>query len=320
MDPEIRHLRAICAIADAGSVTRAAARLGISQPALTGLLQRFERSVGGQLFERDRLGVRPTPLGERALQGARQVLAEIDTFAGDLLTAAGAGPIELRMGTAHMECVGTIVERVQAALSPIEITVQVEASAVSLAQALAHHRTDFAVIGMNDDGDVALAPDLAQRTVLPRLPFFIALTSSHPLAGLEEIDLADLADEAWISPPGADDGSLASLRAACRRAGFTPRIRYEAPSGGGRQLIQNGRAVQLVEPTSTGAPGMAIRRLTGDPLRGRLILAWRRTRITDDQIEAVYLAIASAYTEHAIRSPTYQPWWAAHPEVHPRTN
>lgn len=320
MDPEIRHLRAICAIADAGSVTKAAARLGISQPALTGLLQRFERSLGGQLFERARTGVRPTPLGERALQRARLVLADIDSFAGDLTLAAGAGPTELHMGTAHMECVGTIVERVQAALSPVEITVQVDASAISLAQALAHHRSDFAVIGMSDDRDVPLAADLGQRTVLPRLPFFIALTSSHPLASREEIDLADLAEEAWISPPGADDGSLASLRAACRRAGFSPRIRYEAPSGGGRQLIQTGRAVQLVEPTSAGAGGMAVRRLTGDPLRGRLVLAWRRSRVTDDQIEATYLAVANAYTEHAIRSPTYGPWWAIHPEVHPRTS
>jgi DNA-binding transcriptional LysR family regulator len=319
MDPEIRHLRAICAIAEAGSVTRAAARLGISQPALTGLLQRFERSLGGQLFERARTGVRPTPLGERALQRARLVLADIDSFAGDLTLASGAGPAELHMGTAHMECVGTIVERVQAALSPVELTVQVDPSAISLAQSLAHHRSDFAVIGMSDDNDVPLAPDLAQRTVLPSLPFFIALTASHPLAACEEIDLADLANESWISPPGADDGSLASLRAACRRAGFTPKIRYEAPSGGGRQLVQTGRAVQLVEPTSLGAPGMAIRRLTGDPLRGRLILAWRRPRITEDQIESTYLAVAKSYTDHALRSPTYAPWWTTHPEVHPRT-
>ncbi|MFI5713676.1 LysR family transcriptional regulator [Kribbella sp. NPDC051620] len=320
MDPEIRHLRAICAIADAGSVTRAAARLGVSQPALTGLLQRFERSLGGQLFERARTGVRPTPLGERALQRARLVLADIDSFAGDLTLAAGAGPAELHMGTAHMECVGTIVERVQAALSPVELTVQVDPSAISLAQSLAHHRSDFAVIGMSDDNEVPLSPDLAQRTILPRLPFFIALTSSHPLAARSEIDLADLADEAWISPPGADDGSLASLRAACRRAGFTPKIRYEAPSGGGRQLIQSGRAVQLVKPTSAGAEGMTIRRLTSDPLRGRLILAWRRSRLTEDQTEAIYLAVATSYTAHALRSPAYAPWWQAHPEVHPRTS
>lgn len=318
MDPEIRHLRAICAIADAGSVTKAAARLGISQPALTGLLQRFERALGGQLFERARTGVRPTPLGERALQRARLVLADIDSFAGDLTLAASAGPTELHMGTAHMECVGTIVERVQEALAPVEITVQVDASAISLAQALAHHRCDFALIGMSDHSDVPLTPDLGQRTLLPQLPFFIALTASHPLAGSDEINLADLADEAWINPPGADDGSLASLRAACRRAGFSPKIRYEAPSGGGRQLIQTGRAVQLVEPTSACADGMAIRRLTGDPLRGRLILAWRRNRITEDQIEATYLAIAKAYTRHVALSPTYAPWWELHPEVHPR--
>lgn len=128
-----------------------------------------------------------------------------------------------------------------------------------------------------------------------------------------------MAEAAWINPPGADDGSLASLRAACRRAGFSPKIRYEAPSGGGRQLVQTGRAVQLVEPTSAGGSGIAVRPIVGDPLRGRLILAWRRAGLTEDEIEAIYLAVAAAYTAHATSSPAYGPWWAAHPEVHPRT-
>ncbi len=316
MDPEIRHLRAICAIAEAGSLSQAAARLGVSQPGLTALLQRLERSVGGQLFVRSRAGVKPTALGERALQRARLVLAELDAFAGEL--ARSAAPQQtVRLGSVHMECVGTLLERVREALPETEITLQVEPSGLALAQSLANDRLDVAVVGMMDDRHVPLSPSLGQRTLVPRAPVFVALAASHPLAPAATVDLADLAEESWIRPPGADDGSLASLREACLRAGFAPRLRYEAPSGAGRQLIETGQAVQLVEPASTGRGGLAIRPLTGEPLHMRLVVAWRQGRLSEQDVNRIYQSAARAYTEHALRSPTYARWWVTHPEVHP---
>lgn len=57
----MRHLRALCAIADAGSLHQAARRLGVSQPSLTTQLRRIENSLGAELFRRERTGCRPTP-------------------------------------------------------------------------------------------------------------------------------------------------------------------------------------------------------------------------------------------------------------------
>src|SRR4051812_4502996 len=74
MDIDLRHLRVICAIADAGSVTKAAAALGLAQPALTTQLKRIERTLGGALFERDRRGARLTPLGDMVLARARLLI------------------------------------------------------------------------------------------------------------------------------------------------------------------------------------------------------------------------------------------------------
>src|SRR4051812_30438711 len=67
VDIELRHLRMIRAIAEAGSVTKAAAVLGLAQPALTTQLQRIERAVGGALFLRDSRGTRTTELGDLVL-------------------------------------------------------------------------------------------------------------------------------------------------------------------------------------------------------------------------------------------------------------
>lgn len=61
MNLELRHLRVVCAIAETGSVTKAASTLGLAQPALTAQLQRIERTLGGPLFERDRRGPVPPP-------------------------------------------------------------------------------------------------------------------------------------------------------------------------------------------------------------------------------------------------------------------
>ena len=48
----MRHLRALCAIADAGSLHQAARRLGVSQPSLTTQLRRIENVLGAELFRR----------------------------------------------------------------------------------------------------------------------------------------------------------------------------------------------------------------------------------------------------------------------------
>ena len=52
MNLELRHLKVVCAIAETGSVTKAASQLGLAQTALTAQLQRIERTLGGPLFER----------------------------------------------------------------------------------------------------------------------------------------------------------------------------------------------------------------------------------------------------------------------------
>lgn len=71
----MRHFRLVEAIAKAGSITKAASALGVSQPSLTAQLQRIERRTGGPLFRRDRTGSHPTALGEVVLAHAKAVLA-----------------------------------------------------------------------------------------------------------------------------------------------------------------------------------------------------------------------------------------------------
>src|SRR5688500_14077538 len=76
--PSTRQLECLVAVADHGSFRKAAASLGISQPALSAQIQGVEAELGVQVFERDRRSVLVTPAGEEVVAQARIALAAID--------------------------------------------------------------------------------------------------------------------------------------------------------------------------------------------------------------------------------------------------
>lgn len=93
-DAERRHLAAFVAIADAGSITAAAARLHMSQPALSRALGQLEAIVGQQLVDRSTHHLVLTAAGQRFLQPARAALDAFDQAIG----IARAGTRPLRFG------------------------------------------------------------------------------------------------------------------------------------------------------------------------------------------------------------------------------
>src|ERR1700751_2136702 len=75
---ELRHLRYLTAVADAGTFTRAAERLFIAQPTLSQPIGRLEQLVGTRLLHRQRDGVQPTAAGTVLLDAARDVLSAVE--------------------------------------------------------------------------------------------------------------------------------------------------------------------------------------------------------------------------------------------------
>jgi DNA-binding transcriptional LysR family regulator len=96
MDLELRHLRCLVAIVDAGTFTDAAIELGISQAAVSRNLIALERILGVRLLHRTSRSITPTTAGVHALAQARQVLAAAD----NLIAEATSGHTRLRIGHA----------------------------------------------------------------------------------------------------------------------------------------------------------------------------------------------------------------------------
>src|SRR5262245_60367935 len=78
MDSQVDTLRAAVAVADVGSFTAAAYRLGLTPSAVSKLVSRLERRLNGRLFQRTTRRVQPTEPGRRYLARARRVLGELD--------------------------------------------------------------------------------------------------------------------------------------------------------------------------------------------------------------------------------------------------
>ena len=96
MDLELRHLRCLVAIVDAGTFTDAAIELGVSQAAVSRNLMALEQVLGVRLLHRTSRTVTPTTAGVHTLAQARQVLAAAD----NLVAEATTGHTRLRIGHA----------------------------------------------------------------------------------------------------------------------------------------------------------------------------------------------------------------------------
>lgn len=96
MNVELRHLRALAAIGDEGTITGAAAALHVSQPALSRTLEQLESRLGVRLVERTTRALALTEPGQRLFERAHLILHQLD----DALTEAVAGVRPLRIGFA----------------------------------------------------------------------------------------------------------------------------------------------------------------------------------------------------------------------------
>lgn len=147
-DLNLRALRTVAEVARSGSLSRAAATLGVAQSAASRHLAEVEQALGGPLFHRTGRGVAPTPLGQEALPRLQALLAEADALTHSLREAAGAagGPVTLGLVPSLS---GALASALWAALAQQHPHLQLrvrEGYSGDLETALAEGRVDLAVL------------------------------------------------------------------------------------------------------------------------------------------------------------------------------
>jgi len=313
---ELRHLRAICAIAEEGSVSKAAIRLGVTQPALTAQLRSIERLLDGELFVRSAHGSVPTELGRGVVRSARVVLEDMAV----LLASARShrsDPAEapLVVAATPMLFASALIAELRAWVRCSQLRTEIDSSGPALLDLISSKQADLAVFERFEGMDNRALRDVEVRTIVEE-PQFVALSSDSPLAARDEVDLADLAGLDWVVPPPDQDSMRLRFRAACEAVGFTPRITHHVTEGRTAMALAAAGAVCLAQPASLGGPGFVIRPLSGSVLKQPVVLVIRLDGPLGARRQEVFSCVAHAYRSIVDRNPTYARWWAEHPEAH----
>ncbi|MFD5247805.1 LysR substrate-binding domain-containing protein [Amycolatopsis sp. NPDC058340] len=315
MELELRHLRIMCAIAELGSITKAANTLGMAQPALTAQLKRIERTLGGKLFLRDHTGTRPTALGLLVLDRAKMVLPAVSSLhdeAARLAQHAGTGePVTLRLGSATGPMLGALLQRLGTTHPDIHVATHTSWSANKLADMTAEGALDFAFVGVCGDAGPPPEPGLRWRT-LAHHPVFVLMSARDERAQRNEVELGALADERWCATPG--DGCFGDCFAsACARSGFTPRSLYETDVLTCIEMVESGHAVVLCQPLFHEIPGIVAVPIAGNPLSWRNLVGWsERGEMGPFAAEMIALSRA-VYGELIDRRPAYSKYLELNP-------
>ncbi|GLZ49494.1 LysR family transcriptional regulator [Actinomycetospora sp. NBRC 106375] len=276
MDVHSRDLRYFVAVAQERHVTRAAARLHVSQPALSKQLRALERQVGATLLRRLPHGVELTPAGEALLPHAHAVLERVDLAAADVATAGRRLVVGVSTGVGRglLPAVRSRVAAREPGVDPHVRTVAWDDPTAGLA---------------DGTSDVAVAwapvPGRVRTLELAREPVVVALPPGHPLGGRAAVPFAAVRDEAFLALP-ADAGPL--------RAFWLAEAHREGPARVGAEIrsveetheaLLDGRGVVLLAAGNAGAlvrDGVTVAAVEDLPPCS-LVLAWRH----DDRRPAV---------------------------------
>ncbi|RPE35970.1 LysR family transcriptional regulator [Kitasatospora cineracea] len=312
MDLDVRHLRVLCAVADTGSVRKAARRLGMTQPSLTTQLHRIERTIGGRLFTRERTGSRPTALGHWVLSRARPVITEMDALvAAARAEAAGPGRRRLRIGSVGSRAVAAWLRRIHDRLPETDTTIHIDISAIALLHLVAAEQLDIAFVHESEGFPLQVPAGTERRVLIAREPQFVALAETHPAAGRPVVSLADLAHDTWMVDPTADH-EYAALRRVFAGAGLDPRVVQVRDNATAAELVASGEAVRPCQPTSPPGPGTVLRPVHGDPLAVRLLLTWRPDTVGGPALDGLWGDLRHAYLDLASVNPAYRAWLRRH--------
>jgi DNA-binding transcriptional LysR family regulator len=264
MDVDLRSLRALVAVVDAGTFTDAAIELGRSQASVSRAVAALERAVGVHLLHRGPRGATVTTTGAEVLASARRVLAEVDA-----ITRITSGvPRELRVGHAW-SAVGRHTTSVQERWSrehPGSELLFVRSATPSAG--LLEGTVDCSVLRRSSEDD------RLELTLVGSEPRYAALASSDALASRRTLGLGDL-----IGRTVAVDERTGTTTPDLWPANAAPAsLRSIDGVEDWLTLIAAGRAVGVTAEATARQhprPGVAYRRVRDAP-PVPVWLAWRR--------------------------------------------
>jgi LysR family transcriptional regulator, regulator for metE and metH len=204
---EVRHLRLLAAVAEAGSVTEAGRRLHVTQSALSHQLRDAEEKLGSALFLRLGRKMVLTPSGERLLDSARKVLEELQCAEAQIERLSGGMLGVVRVSTECYTCyhwLPPVLKKFHAKFPGVDVDIVLEATARPV-DALLAGRLDVAVTTRPPrNKSLRLTPTVEDEMV-------VVVGPKHRLASLSRVEARELAGETILCYPPKEDSTLLAM-------------------------------------------------------------------------------------------------------------
>lgn len=270
---DVDQLRAFVAVARTGRFTRAARRLGTTQPSLSRRVQQLEAQVGAKLVVRTPAGVVLTSAGERFLGHAERALASVDAgrtaieeLAGDPrgLVTLGSQP------TISAYVLPPVLARFHER-APLVVLRLREGQADAIEERVASGELDLALMNLP-----VRRVDLAAQKLWQE-EYLVAVPAGHRLASERGVALADLVAEPFAVVPGA--AATLALQAACEERGLRPHVVFDADNlEAVRRMVERGVGLALLPRTMAEAaqgPRLRVVPVTRGGVRRQVALVHR---------------------------------------------
>ncbi|SIT49419.1 Transcriptional regulator, LysR family [Paraburkholderia piptadeniae] len=284
---DIKQLRALLAVAETGSVTRAAEALHIVQPAVSRQLKLLEEDVGIALFERGRYGMELTESGEILAQHARRALLELDRARSEIQPSnaqiSGIVTVGLLPSTSDL-LAGPLLDEVKNQHPAVNLRISV-GYAGYLRDWLESGEVDAALLYNPKATPTIQVQPLLEESLCVVGPWSAQLSSDRSIA------LADLA--AWpLILPSAGHGIRNLLEQACPGTGMKLNVVAETNSMNvQKNLVVRGHGYTIL-PSIAVTEDVARKQLGASPLSDQelqrtIVLALPNTRRIPMAVRAV---------------------------------
>jgi len=277
---DLRHVRAFVAVVEQGTVSRAALRLNVAQPALSRQIVDLEAELRLRLFDRVRKRLVLTDEGERLLAECRNILSAVNSLdeRAEWLRRADAGILKVGATPQMIDGVfSTFLHRYAAHFPKVQIKLSEVVGTESHAK-LERGELHLAISYLQT---LEAGTQAFESFPLPPLEFLAVGHAKRPLGSGENIEIRNLADHPLLLL----DKTFAvrsTFDAACRLAGIEPHIFIESRTPHALlALAEAGHGVAVVPSVlPTHRYRLQIARITfrRRPLRGLLAVLWDRRR------------------------------------------
>ncbi len=180
------------AIAETGSLTKAARQLHVSQPAMSAMLKKFEQELQVTLFDRSPNRIQLNPLGEIALVHTEKILKDIEQMRADLLSLSRQ-ELSLSVGFCDPGVQWYCIPRFSYAHPDIRISEEL------------YGNTDLVQALLERVYDIAVTPEPVSHTGIRSRPFledqvYLSVSEDNTLAGRESISLREIPEQPLLLP------------------------------------------------------------------------------------------------------------------------